>query len=244
MATVLPIAGAISALELIKSALRLVNAIAIGETPTGQEASDALRVLNNLLETWSIESLTVLTREDQTFDFVPGQASYTIGPGGDWDGVRPVQIGSAYTRYQGTDFPILEVTDDWYNLVATKNQQSQIPCWFKYDADYPLGTITLWPVPNVASTVTITANKQFASIPSTATLLVLAPGYERALRYALAVDLAPEFQVLVPQIVADIARGSKAAIKRANSKPMVSRADPALMDGNCYSLGQFLGGNY
>lgn len=236
--------GTIVTLDLIKSSLRLVNAIAIGETPTAQETQDALRVLNNLLETWSTENLTVLTQESQTFTFVPGQASYKIGVGGNWVGTRPIQIGSAYTRYQGTDFPLEEVTDDWYNLIATKNQQSQIPCWFKYDADFPLGTITLWPVPNVASTMTITSNKQFASIPSSATTLVLAPGYERALRYALAVDLAPEFQVLVPQIVADVARGSKAAIKRANIKPIVSRADPALMDANCYSLGQFLGGNY
>ena len=234
----------IVALDLIKSSLRLINAIAIGETPTGQEATDALRVLNNLLEVWNTENLTVLTTEDQTFTFVPGQASYTIGPGGDWVGTRPIQIASAYTRYQGTDFPLQEVTDDWYNLVATKNQQSQIPLWFRYEADFPLATITLWPVPDVASTMTITANKPFGPVASTAAVLNLAPGYEQALRYALAVHLAPEYQVNVPQIVVDIAKGSKAQIKRANIKPQVARFDPAIVSDNCYSLGQFLGGNF
>jgi hypothetical protein len=157
---------------------------------------------------------------------------------------RPVNIEIAKTTYQGTSFPLERIDEGWYNLIALPQQQSQIPVWFKYDADFPLGIVTLWPVPNFASTITITVNKQFAEIPSTATVLSYPPGYSQALRYALAVQLAPEYQVLVPQIVADIARGSKAAIKRANNKSPVSRADEALLGDQCYSLGQFLGGNF
>ena len=236
--------GTIVALDLIKSSLRLINAIAIGETPTGQEATDSLRVLNNLLETWSTENLTVYTQESLTFPFVPGQGSYTIGPGGDWVATRPVNIEIARTTYQGVNFPLERIDEGWYNLIALPQQQSQIPVWYKYDADFPLGIVTLWPVPNVASTITLTVNKQFAEVPSTATVLSFPPGYERALRYSLAVDLAPEYQVVVSDLVVAQARASKAAIKRANNKSPMSRSDEALLGDQCYSLGQFLGGNF
>lgn len=236
--------GTIVALDLIKSSLRLINAIAIGETPTGQEATDSLRVLNNLLETWSTENLTVYTQESLTFGFVPGQGSYTIGPAGDWVATRPVNIALAFTSFQGVDFPLTRIDEDWYTLIAQKDQPGQIPVWFKYDADYPLGVVTFWPVPNAASTVTLTVNKQFAAVPHTSAVLSLPPGYERALRYALAVELAPEYQVLAPQLVVDVARGAKAAIKRANNKSPVSRADDALLGDQFTSLGQFLGGSF
>jgi hypothetical protein len=237
--------GTIVALDLIKSSLRLINAIAIGETPTGQEATDSLRVLNNLLETWSTENLTVYTQESLTFNFVPGQGSYTIGPAAaDWIATRPVNIEIARTTYQGTNFPLQRIDEGWYNLIATTQQQSQIPVWFKYDADYPLGVVTMWPVPNFASTITLTVNKQFAEVPSTATVLSYPPGYERALRYSLAVDLGPEYGVLVPELVVAQARAAKAAIKRANNKSPVSRSDEALLGDQCYSIGQFLGGNF
>lgn len=236
--------GQIVALDLLKSSLRLIGAIAVGETPSAAETQDGLRVFNNLLETWSTENLTVLTMQSQTFSFVPGQASYTIGVGGNWNAPRPIQIAYARTTYQGVDFPIEQIYEDWYNLIATKNQQSQIPCWFKYDADYPLGTVTMWPVPNVASRITLVYNEQFPNTVTSATLLDLAPGYERALRFNLAVDLGPEFGIPVQQLVADLARSSKAQIKRANIVPKVARFDEALMGNDYTTIGQFLGGNF
>lgn len=237
--------ASIIALDLLKSSLRLLNAIAVGETPTAAETQDGLTVLNDLLETWSTENLTVYTTDDQVFSLVPGQATYTLGPTGNWNGLRPIQIASAYTRYQGIDFPLAEVTDERYNLIPLKSQPGQIPVFFRFDADFPLASVTLWPVPNQATQITLTCNKQFTTGVTSASVIAYPPGYSRALRYALAVDIASEFQVPLPQLVSDIARESKAKIKRANIKPQIAISDPLLMTENSStSLGQFLGGNF
>ena len=53
-------------------------------------------------------------------------------------------------------------------------------------------------------------------------------GYERALRYALAVELAPEFGKDVPDTVRKISRASKAVIKRLNSMPQIMQGDAAI----------------
>ena len=234
----------IIALDLLKSSMRLIGAISIGETPNPQEVQDGLRVLNGLLESASLENLMVPTMLSQTFTFVPGQGSYTVGPTGNWVGVRPVQIAYARTMYQGVDFPLEQIYEDWYNLIATKNQQSQIPCWFKYDGDFPNGTVTMWPVPNTASTITIIQNQQFPAGITSSTIIDLPPGYERWLRFALAVDLSSEYGIPLPQLTLDIARNAKASIKRANIQPKVARFDEALMGDGYTSLGQFLGGNF
>lgn len=68
-----------TALDLITGALRNINALESGEVPTAQDANDALQVLNDLLESWSIEKLFIFSSTENRFVFNPGQYQYTIG---------------------------------------------------------------------------------------------------------------------------------------------------------------------
>jgi len=61
----------------------------------------------------------------------------------------------------------------------------------------------------------------------------LPPGYERALRLNLAVELMPEYQVANQQVAA-MARQAKAGIKRTNSVPITSNL--GLSGGRRYSI--------
>jgi len=234
--------ASIIALDLIKSSLRLINAIAVGETPSASESQDSLMVLNDMLESWSTQNLAVFASQDQTFTFVPGVAAYTIGTGGTFSGTRPIQIESAYTRYQTVDYPVIQIDDDRYNLIPLKSQPGPIPCYVRYDASFPLATLTFWPVPSQATTVTLTSGVQFTALANTAALVVYPPGYSRAIRYCLAVDLAAEFGLPVPQIVIDVAKASKATIMRVNKRSPIAMFDPAITADNFTSLPGFIGG--
>ena len=66
-------------LDLIVGALRKINALAAGETPNAQDSADALQVLNDMLELWSIDHLMVYASVENILSFVPGQYQYTIG---------------------------------------------------------------------------------------------------------------------------------------------------------------------
>lgn len=68
-----------TALDLITGALRNINALEAGETPTAQDANDAMQVLNDMLESWSIEKLLVFASTENVLSFNPGQYQYTIG---------------------------------------------------------------------------------------------------------------------------------------------------------------------
>ena len=68
-----------TAQDLINGALRNINVLAAAETPSASDSADALQVLNDLLESWSIEHLTVYSVVENILQFTPGQYQYTIG---------------------------------------------------------------------------------------------------------------------------------------------------------------------
>lgn len=68
-----------TALDLIVGALRNLNALEAGEVPNANDANDALQVLNDMLESWSVEKLFVFSSTENILSFTPGVYQYTIG---------------------------------------------------------------------------------------------------------------------------------------------------------------------
>jgi hypothetical protein len=217
-----------TALELIESSLRLATVLASGETATADEATDGLKSLNDILENWSLENLTVWQGDNEQYALTPGTASYTIGPGGAFNATRPIRIGFSFTRVNGADFTLEQWSLDEYNAVAVKTVGG-IPERYVYINEYPLGQIILYPVPAATSTLFLNTDRVLTFPVTLATNLAFPPGYEKALRYTLATNLAPEYGVAVSPAVAAIAASSKADIKRANKKRVVAAYDQTLL---------------
>ena len=78
------------------------------------------------------------------------------------------------------------------------------------------------------NTLVLDSWKPLSTLAALTTSLSLPPGYERALRYALALELAPEYGRQVSEIVMAAAVESKAAIKRMNIAPAYLQVDDAL----------------
>jgi hypothetical protein len=221
-----------TSLDLIKSSMRLVGIISENETPKSQEANDGLDVLNDMLESWSTESLSVWGSAVETFNTVGGQAAYTIGPAGNWNTARPVRIGDvAYCTLNGVDYDVFEWSQDDYDSVTLKTQQQPIVERFLYVNDNPLGIVTLYPTPSQAIPITFDTDRVLTQVPTLATVLVYPPGYYIAMRYTLAILLAAEYGAPVDPSVTSIAISSKANIKRANKKKTFARFDAGLTTG-------------
>ncbi len=228
-----------TALELITSSMRLATILASGETPNADEAVDGLKSLNDILENWSLENLAVWQTDNLTANLVAGQASYTIGPGGDFvTTVRPARIGLSYTSVTGADFPMTQWGLEEYNSVAVKTVGG-IPQRFVYLNEYPLGQIILYPVPAAPiSTISLAVDRMLSFPVSLVTVLSFPPGYEKALRFNLAMNLAPEYGVEPPPSVGAIATSSKADLKRANKKRVVAAYDQTLLGQPAFAYWQ------
>lgn len=230
-----------TALAVITDALALTDAIGVDVTLTDQEAQDGLRAFNRLLGGWSTQNLAVYGQANQTFSTTVGLGTYTIGTGGVWNTTRPVRINDpAYSTFNGAMFPCYSMTQEQYNLINVKTQTQDFPDAFLYVNDYPLGLITLWPVPSAVTPFTMSIDRVLTTLSTIQTVLSFPPGYELAFLYNLAIMLGPMFGRPIreyPEVVG-IAKTSLGDIKRANKKVRTMMCDPMYSDrGSNYDLG-------
>jgi hypothetical protein len=216
--------------DLIASAARLAGVLADGEVLTASELNDSLLVLNDLLENWSVERLSVWDTANEVFNLVAGTASYTMGSGGDFNtGRPPLGILGGFVTVNGADLPLTPITRAQYDLFMVKAQQG-VPERVMYIGAYPLASVVFWPVPSEAMAVSLQTTRTLTQA-TLSTQLSGPPGWVKALRSNLGVELCAEFATPASPELLQIAADSKGDYKRSNQQSMLPVAgfDGALL---------------
>ena len=218
--------------DQINRALRIIGILAEGETPSAETSADALTALNQMLDSWSTERLSVFATQDQTFIWPSGQISRTLGPSGNFVGNRPIAVDdSTYFIVNGISYPIDIINQNHYNGIALKTVQSPYPVSLFVNMDFPNVTMFLYPVPSQALTFHFVSVTELAQPAALATILTFPPGYLQAFVYNLAVTLAPEFGVEIANSVKREADTSKRTIKRQNNPDDLMSIPSGLLGG-------------
>lgn len=208
-----------SANDLINGALRLIGQLAEGETPSAATSTDALTAMQQMIDSWNTERLSVYNTQDQIFTWPASTATRTLGPSGDFVGNRPVAIDDAtYFRDPGTNvsFNVRFINQLQYDSIAVKTVTSTYPqvCWV--NMEFPNVRLTVYPVPIRSLEWHIVSVQELAQPVTLASNIYLPPGYLRAFRYNLATEIAAEFGVEPAPQVTRIAVVSKRNLKRIN----------------------------
>jgi hypothetical protein len=242
----------VTSTDLINSSLRLINAISIGETPQGQESIDGLWTLNQMVDSWQIERLMIYAIQRQVNDsqgnpfvLVPGQQVYPTGLGfqtngtpiyvaGNFNIPRPTKIEGVGLIWLANPAQPLELqmemlTWERWAGIPVKAVTSTIPTSVWDDAQYPFRNLSFWPIPTIISQITIYTWQQIGQFPDLTTEFTFPPGYLKAIRYNLAIDLAGEYGLPVPPQVAALAIESKSLVKAINTPLLDLRVDNALV---------------
>jgi hypothetical protein len=221
-----------TASDLIKSSLRLIGVLASGESLPADMAADSLSTLNDMLDSWSTEKLIIPAKVREEFSLVGSTGAYTIGPSADFNTTRPLDIESAAIEVQTStpyEVPLQILNSQQWAAIVNKDLTSEIPTRVYFEFTATTITARLWPVPTTAHKLVIYSWKALTSLATTATTITLPPGYAKALRYGLALELAPEYGKALDQAIVISATESKSNIKRANSKPVYLECDPAIL---------------
>ncbi len=209
-----------SAGDLINGSLRLIGVLAEGETPSAETSNDALVALNQMIDSWSIERLSVYNTIDQTFTWPTSTLTRTLGPTGDFVGVRPVMLDdSTYFKdpTTGVSYGIKFINQQQYDGIAVKTVTSTFPQVLWVNMENPNISMTIYPQPTRALEWHFISVQELTQPAVLATTLVFPPGYIRAFRYNLACELAPEFGVEPSNQVVRIAVASKRNLQRINN---------------------------
>jgi len=224
-------AAAPTALDMIKKAMRLIGALGQGEFPTSSEADDGLNALNSMMDSWTTERLMIYQLLEESFTWASGNASRTMGSGGDFDTTAPVKLDSGFSRISGVDYPFRIVEKNVYDGIASKTVQSTYPDLIYFQDGNPLVTLYGYPVPSANLEIHLNTWKILQVFTALTDSYALPQGYQRAIEYNLALEIAAEFGVDVPARVEKIAMESKGNIKRINSAPIIARIDEANVAG-------------
>ena len=206
--------------DQINGALRVLGILAEGETPSAATSQDALTALNQMIDSWNTERLSVFATQDQIFNWTPGARTQTLGPTGSFVGNRPIAIDdSTYFRDPSNNisFGIKLINQQQYNGIAVKTVTSTYPQVMWVNMEFPDITMTVYPVPTKLLEFHIVSVTELMSVPSLSTDIYMPPGYLRAFKYNLACEIANEFGVEPPPNVARIAMTSKRNLKRINN---------------------------
>ena len=214
-----------TARDIITRALQRNGILTKGESPSGDEASDGLSALNDMIASWSNDSLLIYARISESFPLVSGQSSYTIGPSGNFNTTRPLQILTAFTRIGNIDYEMSIIPEQAFDGITQKNISSSIPEVMFYQAGFPLGTITIYPVPTTG-TLHIRSEKQLTELSSLDVDVDFPPGWERALIFNLAIEIAGEYGQTVDEATYLLAMDSLNKIKTAVARNKTMDAYP------------------
>jgi len=228
--------------DIINLALKKIGVLGVGQTALAEDINDGLTELNQMIAQWAQRRYMLyhLVTSSVACD---GSTTYSIGPTGDINiSERPTTIESAFARQttnaspNQVDYPLKPIPSrENYNQIAIK-QLAAFPSWLFYDADYPLGYLYPYPIPNNQYSLFVTYRMLLSQFSSLTTTITLPPIYEQALTYNLAGLLATSYNVDVPAAVAAIARSSMATI-RANNAQIPNAAMPqGLVRGQFYNV--------
>jgi len=204
--------------DLITASLRLIGAVAPGESVPAAEVTDGLAAINRMISSWSNERLIIFAISREEFSLTPGTQTYTMGSGAAFNTSRPQRIERASIELQTTS-PVSEhlmaiLTEDEWAEIVVKGTSSEIPLALYPEGTYPNETLNVYPIPDTAHKIVLYSWKPITAIASLAAEIAYPPGYEEALIYNGSVRLAPEYGKSIPVEVAAIAQESKGATSR------------------------------
>ena len=217
--------------EQINRALRLLGVLAEGETPSAATSQDALMALNQMIDSWQTERLSVFSTQDQIFTWPASLISRTLGPSGDFQGNRPILLDDAtyFKAANNVSYGIKMINQQQYNGIAVKTVTSTYPQVLWVNMGFPDITLTIYPRPTQDLEWHIVSVEKLNEPADLSTVMYYPPGYLRAFTYNLAMEFAPEFGVEPSPQVKRIAMTSKRDLKRINNPDDVMALPYALV---------------
>ena len=202
--------------NLVDDTLIMIGAVDPGESPNPSESNHAFAQLNRILGSWSAAGVPVLKVTKDVFTLT-GAASYTIGASGTIAVSRPLKIKAANIVSGDMSQPVEPVTAEQFAAVSIdRSRAGRFAKVLLYDAAYPTANIHFWPTPANGGSFELYSLKPLALFTALTDVIDLSPGYELAMKYALAGVIAPGYgRALSPDVVAG-AQEAKESIARLN----------------------------
>ena len=185
--------------QFIDAALRTLGVLALDQTPTSTEYTNALVKLNGLVGELRVKGLQIFQRTTYTMTLTNGTSSYNIGTGLTLNTPYPLHLLQAIRldANSSTRVDMDIIANSNFNRLPSNS--SGVPIQITYQPKMNMGVVQLWPTPDSYSATNVTIQltylrplEYFSSSTDTADF---PEEWVSAIIYNLAVRLAPEYGI-------------------------------------------------
>lgn len=213
--------------DLITLALKMSGVLAEGQTAQAEQINDSFNLLNSMIASFA-QSRWLIWHLTDASCVSTGAQTYSVGPGGDINVVRPDRLNAAYGRLlqqsntpMGSgpvDFPlvIMESYEEYASLRIKQLHSFPSTCF--YDATMPFGTLYVWPIPNANFEIHIVVKDTLDTFPNLYSPFMFPPEYYEAMLYSLSGRISLLYQLPMNPGVIALAKAALNTIQVANHR--------------------------
>lgn len=186
-------------------ALKLLSVVSEGNPPTDEQLNDAVNVINWNIDAWNADGSIVFALKQNITQLTTLKQIYQIGPVSPINAyttpdiivpLRPLKLYSAnftYLSQPQLELPMYILSAEEWADIRVKQIYTTISNKVYLDEQYPVGNIYMWPIPTNTFTLVLWYWDGLNSNCTLDTVLQYPPGYEKAIIYDMAINLAPMF---------------------------------------------------
>lgn len=201
-----------TAAALIRKALGRLNIVTPARKVRADELATGLEILNDWLDEQRLPPLFARTTTEVIFTLPPNTPMLMIGTGQAINVARPIKLESTgFSRVGTMDYPIEVVDEAEYNLINQKALGTTWPSAVFFDGG---SKVYFYPTGNCE--IHLFVNSSPGRFPTLTADVELDPGYENPIVNCLAVEMAPNFNADVPELVLRAARRGRRRIANSN----------------------------
>lgn len=181
--------------QILTAAIRKLGVLAEGQSPSAQNLSDASIALNTAIAQLRAIGMPLWARKEYTF--TPTSATYTIGIGQTLNTAFPVKLIQSFRTSSGAQIPMEIESREDFNILPGSSIGT--PLKVNYQPNINYGTLSFWPTPTGnTDTVTLVYQRPFEYFTASTETLDFPEEWYNAIIYKLAVLLAPEWGIPLP----------------------------------------------
>jgi hypothetical protein len=235
----------INLLQVIAQMYRMAGVLTgPGRGLSGSEQDEGLHIVNAILDGVKTERFFFYQILRTLFDTEVDVKDYTIGDPGlaaDWELERPEKLlGAGYIVPNGAqtssqaEIPMYVVQSfEEYKSLVCKEIKTAYPQVIYYQASLPLGTATIWPIPNQIYQIVLYTPETVQEFTDINSDFIVPKGYREFMEYAGAVGVHNRYpdRHMDPDVRVK-AEQYKARVKMQQLTPAFMKSDPAALARN------------
>lgn len=215
--------------QIILAAVRKLGVVADGQTLSTENYNNGASALNVLIGEFRTLGMPLWARQSYTITPVASTSSYNIGSGQTINTPYPVKLLQAYRNDTSSSSRVqMDIVPD-YNFNMLPSSSSGLPIQISYTPRVNYGVLKMWPTPDSTaasgSTVTIVYQRPTEYTSASGDTMDIPEEWLKAVIFQLAVDLAPEWGVPVPD---------RQALQIHAEKALSKALDFGFEDGSLY----------